>query len=180
MKDVQARAEAADASATFRVVAACYEGYLEALDEMGLYDDAQVFRWATEQVTETPAPSVSQSVVAVCDAVDLPERACAFLRAVRASCRAFYRIGRPEPETPPLQTAAAHFADAAPPPSGRAPDDSDRSLHVRRAVGAGNEVDAVFRDLLEAEVPLDDVEIAVAGEQPYVSQIGRASCRERV
>ena len=171
LKDVEARAEAAGASATFRVVAACYEGYLEALDETGLYDDAQVFRWATEQVTETAAPSVSQSVVAVCDAVDLPERACAFLRAVRASCRAFYRIGRPEPEDPPLQTAAARFADAAPPSPDRVPDESDCSLHVRRAVGASNEVDAVFRDLLEAEVPLDDVEIAVAGEQPYVSLI---------
>ena len=168
--DVQARAEDPDASATFRVVAACYDGYLDTLDAKNLYDDAEVFRWAAEQVKEG-APSVSQTVVAVCDEVDLPERACQFVRVVRDRCRSFVRIGRPAPDDPPPQTAAAHFADVAPPDAVDPPEEDDRSVHTCRAVGAGNEVDAVFRDLLADDVPLDEVEIAVAGERPYVSLI---------
>jgi len=170
LDDVQARAESPDASATFRVVAACYSGYLEALDENELYDDAHVFRWAAEAVTAGRAPSVAPPVVAVCDAVDLPERAGQFVRAVRNACRDFVRLGRPKPEDPPPQTAAARFADV-PVPETDAPRSGDRSVRTCRAVGAGNEVDAVFRAILNEEVPLDEVEIAVAGERPYVSLI---------
>ena len=173
-EDLQARAEAPDASATFRVVAACYERYLQALADDGLYDDAQVFRWAAERV-RAGVPSVEQSVVAVSDAVDLPERAYAFLRAVQNACAQFYRLGAPAPHDAPPQTAAARFATAAVPSADRAdpkpdrPVREERALRLRRAVGARNEVDAVFRDVLAADVPLDEVEIAVAGEQPYVS-----------
>jgi RecB family exonuclease len=174
LQDVQARAEAPDASATFRVVAACYERYLQALADDGLYDDAQVFRWAAERV-RAGVPSVEQSVVAVSDAVDLPERAYAFLRAVQNACAQFYRLGAPAPHDAPPQTAAARCATAAVPPADRAaskpdgPTRKERDVRLRRAVGARNEVDALFRDVLAADVPLDEVEIAVAGEQPYVS-----------
>ena len=168
LAEVQERAEAEAASATFRVVAASYEGYLEALDTNHLYDDAHVFRWATELVRDGAFPAVGTSVVAVCDAVDLPGEAHQFLSAVRSGARAFYRIGRSRLGAPPPQTAAARFGDVAPPSTGET-DGAVPPVHVRRAVGSGKEVDAVVRDLLNAEVPLDEVEIAVAGEQPYVS-----------
>lgn len=174
LQDVQARAEAPDASATFRVVAACYERYLQALADDGLYDDAQVFRWAAERV-RAGVPSVEQSVVAVSDAVDLSERAYNFLRAVQNACAQFYRLGAPAPHDAPPQTAAARCATAAVPSADRAaskpdgPTRKERDVRLRRAVGARNEVDALFRDVLAADVPLDEVEIAVAGEQPYVS-----------
>nr|WP_279323334.1 PD-(D/E)XK nuclease family protein [Salinibacter grassmerensis] len=177
LADVQQRAETEDASATFRVVADCYEGYLDALDANDLYDDAQVFRWATGCVREEASPAVETSVVAVCDAVDLPEEAQKFLRAVRSEAEAFYRIGRPQSKAPPPQTAAARFADAPLPP-GEKENETVQEVHVRRAVGSAKEVDALVRDLLDADVPFDEVEIAVAGEQPYVSLI--ADRAERV
>ena len=171
LEDVQARVEADDVSATFRVVADCYEGYLDALRANDLYDDAHVFRWATERVREAPPPTLAQSIVAVCDAVDLPGRAHAFVSAVQAACQEFFRIGRPTPESPPPQSAAAHFADVAPPSVEPGPEEAGGDVNVCRAVGSGQEVDAVFRDILTDDVPLDDVEIAVAGEQPYTSLI---------
>ncbi len=180
LSDVQARAEAPDASATFRVAAACYDGYLEALDAAGLYDDAQVFRWAAERVRQTAPPVLAHSVVAVCDEVDLPERAGRFLSAVRDVCRDFYRIGRRAPEDAPPQTAAARFEEVAPPRADTVSEAPARSVRTRRAVGAANEVDAVFRDLLEDDVPLDEVEIAVAGERPYVSLIADRAARMEV
>lgn len=171
LSDVQARAEASDASATFRVVAACYESYLQTLDEDGLYDDAQVFRWATEELQDPAASALTQSVVAVCDGVDLPERAAQFVGAVRTACRDFFRLGQRSSGDAPPQTAAARFARVSRPDGEASDEDAERAVRTCRAVGAGNEVDAVFRDLLEAEVPLDEVEIAVAGERPYVSLI---------
>ena len=176
LADVQARAQTEDASATFRVVADCYEGYLDALDAHGLYDDAQVLRWAAESVREATPPAVEASVVAVCDAVDLPEEAHQFVRAVRAGAEAFYRIGRPQPEAPPPQTAAARFVDAPLPP-GETENGTVQEVHLRRAVGSAKEVDALVRDLLDADVPFDEVEIAVAGEQPYVSLIADRAAR---
>lgn len=169
--DVQARAEAPEVSATFRIVAACYDGYLTALDEERLYDDAQVFQWAAEQVQNSDAPPVVQSVLAVCDGVDLSERAFEFLRAVRASCLDFYRIGRAAPNDSPPQTAAARFSEAGIPEPDAPQNEETCAVHTCRAVGGSTEVDAMLRDVLDEEVPLDDVEIAVAGERPYVSLI---------
>lgn len=169
--DVQSRAESDEASATFRVVAECYEGYLNALDAHNLYDDAQVFRWATEIVQEETPPAVASSVVAVCDAVELPERPYHFLHAVRSVAGAFYRIRHSHSETPPPQTAAARFGDVAPPATAENRDGTTTEVNVRRAVGSAKEVDAVLRDVLDSGRPLDEVEIAVAGEQPYVSLI---------
>ncbi len=179
LENVKARAEAADASATFRVVAACYEDYLDALSEKDLYDDAQLFRWATERA-RAGASSVAHAVVAIGDAVDLPERAYDFVRAVQSACAHFYRVGRPSPSNAPPQTAAARFSTVAPPPVNDDPDPKDREVHLSRAVGARNEVDTVFRDLLTAEEPLDAVEIAVAGEDPYVSLIATRAAQADV
>ncbi len=168
-EDVLERAEAPEASATFRVVAACYGDYLETLEVEELYDDAQVFRWAAEHVRENGAPILARSVVAVCDEVDLPGRAAQFVREVRGTSREFVRLGQHPPDGAPPQTAAAHFSEVVPPKANGFSERHDPEVHTCRAVGAANEVDAVFRDLLEADVPLDDVEIAFAGERPYVS-----------
>ena len=166
---VRRRAASDDASVTFRLVAACYDPYLDLLDREALYDDAMVFRWATERVRTTPVPRVTEAVVAVCDGVDLPPVAHAFLDAVRMHCRAFYRVGASDPTGAPPQTAADRFPDAARPPVSEAP----AAVHVQtcRAVGATNEVKAAVRDLLDRDAPLDDVEIAVAGDRPYLSLI---------
>jgi len=177
LEDVRARAEAHDVSATFRVVAACYEGYLEALDANSLYDDAHVLRWATRRVQEDPAPTLGRTVVAVCDAVDLPGRAYQFLSAVQSACHRFFRVGGAAPEDAPPQTAAAHFAEVTPPSVESDTQAVEEDVHVCRAVGSGREVDAVFRDLLADEVDFDEVEIAVAGEQPYVALIADRAAR---
>jgi len=177
---VRERAESEGASLTFRLVAACYERYLETLDREDLYDDATVFQWAAERVRATAVPSAAQSVVAIVDTTDLPEAAYRFVEAVREACAAFYRIGDAQPEDAPPQTAADRFPEAErPPTSGRdGPTDKPArqtpgraAVDTCRAVGATNEVKAVFRDIVEQDAPLDDVEIAVPSEQPYLSLI---------
>jgi len=177
LDDVQERAQSPEVSATFRVVAACYDEYLETLGEEALYDDAQVFAWATERVRKGNVPAISQSVVAVCDAVDLPPRASQFMRAVRSECLAFFRLGRSHPQDAPRQTAAALFPEVPPPETEHSP---PATVRTRRAAGAVNEVKAVFRDVLADGVPLDEVEIAFAGEQPYVSLIADQADRTGV
>lgn len=168
---VRTRAQSPEASATFGLVADCYERYLEALSEEGFRDDAQVFRWATEHVEERTAPEVRQSVVAVADEVKLPELAYRFLQAVRSACAAFYRIGTPDPDGAPAHVAAALFSEASTPGPSEDSSPTAPEVHTGRAVGAANEVKAVFRDLLDREAPLDEVEIAFTGERAYLSRI---------
>ncbi|MFP4227977.1 MAG: PD-(D/E)XK nuclease family protein [Salinivenus sp.] len=161
---------AADPSSpsTVPAVAACYDAYHEVLEEQGLYDDALVFRWAAEAV-RNHSPPVSNAVVAVCDGVDLPGRPFAFVKALREAARDFYRLGDTKGREAPPQTAAGRFAGVAPPHPSEPSPSAAPTWQFRRAVGARAEVQAALRDLLAAEVPFDDVELAFTEPTPYLS-----------
>jgi RecB family exonuclease len=165
---VRKRAADPASPSTFSVVAACYDSYHEVLAEKKLYDDAQVFRWAAEAVVDDPA-LVEDTVVAVCDGVDLPARSFAFVQALRDACDTFYRLGGASPEDAPPQTAAARFGDRRPPVSPNTDAGPDSGWRFRRAVGHRAEVRAALRDLLAADVPFDDVELAFTESAPYLS-----------
>jgi hypothetical protein len=172
------RARAEGASETLGVVARCYDRYHRMLDDHGLYDDAHVFRWATERVRRDPPAVVSDTVYAVAGATELTEQAARFLAALRDRSAAFVRLGTTGAAPPPADAAAARFADAPSPaeespdgPSSGPPADAvvDRPDRFVRAVGARTEVKAVFRDLLRDDVPFDDVTIAFTHSRPYAS-----------
>ena len=175
---VQERAGTPGASETLGVVAACYAQYETVLDEEQRYDDADVYRWATDRVRSGAAPEVQDAAYAVADATTLSEHAAQFLEALRAEGRAFVRLGETGPTRPPVETAAARFSDAewlsaeetGDPsfPPGSSGDDAGPSRFVR-AVGAHREVKAVLRDLLRDDVAFDDATIAYASSTPYAA-----------
>ena len=167
---VRERAADSNAAPAFQVIAACYERYHAYLDENALYDDADVLHWATRRVRETAPQEVEKTVYAVCDGMDLPERAYQWLKALQEGGAGFYRIGEPASEGAPPHTAAALFREAPLPPS------SEKSAEpsiprVRRAVGAENEVRGVLQEILAEGISLDEVEIAYAASQPYLSLV---------
>jgi len=172
---VQDRAERPGAPATLQAVAICYRRYHAHLKDQGLYDDADVFRWATEQIRSGPPPVVSDAVVGICDGVDLSRRSAAFVEALQDASLQFYRLGAPTSLAPPRQTAASRFDTASLPstgpdtPSPRGPDGP--SWQFRRAVGRTAEVEAVLRDILDSDVPFDDVEVAYTDATPYLSRL---------
>lgn len=186
---VQERAKVPEASGTLGVIAACYEGYVQALSEKGLYDDATVYQWAAERVRTGEAPQVTETVYAVAGAVDLPERAFQFLRQLRRRGRAFVRLGGDSATPPPPETAAARFSDVATLeiPTGAEGDNeadlddetseentasagsSDASGRFVRAAGARAEVRAALRNLLEEEVAFEEATIAYTDSRPYAT-----------
>ena len=169
--------------ATLRAVAACYERYRDVLEERDLFDDADVFLWAIEQVERETAGPLSNTVYAVTDALDLPECAYRFVQSLAAVGRHFVRIGG-DVGRAPQRSAAALFADAPVPDAGP---DAAAPIEVRRcvrAVGASNEVRAAVRDLILDATPdaeperdgaphpgdgLGQVEVAYADSRPYLS-----------
>jgi len=169
--DVRERARAEGASQTLGVVARCYARYHRMLDDDGLYDDAHVFRWATERVRRNPPADVSESVYAVVGATELSERAARFLESLRTRAAAFVRLGGTGATPPPAEAAAARFADAPLPDDdgSEIPPGTEAPDRFVRAVGATIEVKAVFRDLLRDDVPFDDATIAFAHSRPYAS-----------
>ncbi len=172
---VQARAEEAAASETLGVIAACYDRYTRVLDDEGLYDDADLYRWAADRVRAGEAPTVPDTVYAVAATADLSEHAAQFLRALYDRAEDFVRLGVDTRSEPPPKTAAARFRDA------RLPDDSQASPSLQRqeqseegdrfvrAVGARREVQAVFRDLLRDDRSFGDAAIAYTQSRPYAS-----------
>lgn len=171
VKDVRERAAQSAASEALQAVAHAYAAYLAFLDEHSLYDDADVFRWATERVQRGEASEAAHAVFAVCNGTDLPERSYQFLQALREEAPAFYRVGGPRAEGAPSYAAAALFSDASPPAAAEPDSDPAGQRRFRRAVGAYNEVRALFRDVLNDEVPLDEAEIAYTEGDPYLSLI---------
>ena len=166
------RERAADPAAppTFPAVAACYDGYHDLLAEKNLYDDAQLFRWAAEEVQDRPA-LVENTVVAVCDGVELPGRPFAFVQALRTASSAFYRIGNRAGGEAPPQVAAGRFGGQRPPLSNSSEAPTEENWTFRRAVGHRAEVQSALRDILEADVPFDEVELAFTESRPYLSLI---------
>jgi len=168
--DVRERVQEEGASETLGVVAWCYDHYHRLLDADALYDDAHVFRWATQRVWQDPPADVGETVYAVAGATELSERAAHFVEALRAQAAGVVRLGPTGVLPPPAEAAAARFADV-PPPDGNAsgPSDAEGPDRFVRAVGATTEVKAVFRDLLRDDVPFDDATIAFAHSRPYAS-----------
>jgi RecB family exonuclease len=169
-----------DASDTLGVIAACYEDYVQELDEDGLYDDASVYQWATERIRSGNVPQVSETIYAVASATDLSEHAYQFIRALGKGGQELVRLGVADRTEPPPETAAARFSEARVPDVHSAPhptngdatsnrDRPDAPDQFVRAVGARGEVRAVLRDLLEEETALGDAVIAYADSRPYVT-----------
>jgi len=200
-ESVQRRAQAEDASDTLAAVGACYARYVEILEERQLYDDADLFMWAIEQVERGAVGTVDHTVYGVTDATELSECAYRFVDLLRRSGRRFVRLGSPSPHPAPALSAASLFsgaeylgpaAETRDGPLGTVSDQREacglRPQRFVRAVGAPQEVKTAVRDLLaDASSPaqpstadwtdagdvhgLDDAELAYTDRQPYLSLI---------
>ncbi|WP_103027186.1 PD-(D/E)XK nuclease family protein [Salinibacter altiplanensis] len=183
---VRERADGTDSSDTLNVVASCYRSYTQELEEEELFDDATVYRWATERLQSETPPGISETVYAVPGAVELSEHAFQFLRELQKEGHSFAQLGITDQSQPPLQTAADRFEDDSvlggrlssngeeglkTGNSNGAPESDALSSEDRfiRAVGARSEVRAVFRSILEGEVAFEDVTIAYADSRPYAT-----------
>jgi RecB family exonuclease len=158
------------------VVAQCYAAYEEALEDEQLYDDADVLGWGCEALEGEPPAEAAETVFAVIGEAELSDCETDFLHALRATGRAFYRIGADgsPSDAVPERFAAARFSEASLPaeaPGGHVQTAQSTGgvevTGVCRAVGAGNEVRAAFQEILAAGHLFDDVEIALAQRSPY-------------
>jgi len=163
---------------TLRIVAACYASYLDALDDEGLYDDADVFRWARHRVAGEERgvpPDVPNTVYAVANALPVSGAEARFLDALQSAGRDFVRIGARSSSPPPPDRVAHRCPGVrlveAPGSNGHDAQDRPGRPSFTRAVGAVNEVDAAFRDILRADVPFGDVAIAYVNAEPYATLI---------
>ena len=161
-ESVQRRAQADDASDTLAAVGACYERYVEILEERELYDDADLFMWAIEQVERGAGGPVDHTVYGVTDATEFSECAYRFVDLLRQSGRRFVRLGSPAPHPAPALSGAAMFPDAeylgpaaesGPLSFGAARNRQEAPAGLRaqrfvRAVGASQEVKTAIRDLV--------------------------------
>jgi len=168
-------AQEPDTANTLRIVATCYESYLEALDENKLYDDADIFRWARQSVEGGEAFDVENTVYAVANALQVRGEEARFLKALESAGHAFVRVGGTSMESPPDRCqhlfADAPVVDLKPPSAPDARSDSGPHASFTRAIGAANEVDAVLRDILQGDAPLRDATIAYMSTEPYATLI---------
>ncbi|MFB6272400.1 MAG: PD-(D/E)XK nuclease family protein [Salinibacter sp.] len=177
--DLRRRAEAAETAdgGLLPLLAATYERYEEALETHSFYDEADLFDAATEAVTSGDIP-VDDIVFAACGETGCHERALRLLRTLRERGAAFYRIGASDGAAIPDTCAAALLEDA---PDGREDDERvspgetgafrDGGGTCRTAVGPTREVRGAFREILRADVPLDEVEIAYTSSTPYLTRL---------
>ena len=168
-------AQEPDTADTLRIVATCYESYLEALDEHELYDDADIFRWARERVEGGGAFDVENTVYAVSNALQVSGEEARFLKALESAGRAFLRVGATSVDSPPDRCQYifkdAPTVDVESPKTSAATSDSNARTSFTRAIGATNEVDAVLRDILQSDAPLGDATIAYVSSEPYATLI---------
>ncbi len=171
VQEIKERVEEAGSSQTLGVISACYEYYVQELEEKKLYDDADVYQWATERVTSGNAPQVSGTVYGALGAADLSEHAFQFLSVLRNRGLDFVRLGSKTRLEPPPETAAARFEGTrslAPQEAHSSNEEGGLDRFVR-AVGAKGEVRSALRNLLRDEVAFGNAVIAYTDSQPYAS-----------
>jgi len=164
------------------ILAATYERYERALEEHDFFDEADLFDTAIQAVASGEA-AVDTTVFAACGETNCHEQALRLLRALRARGRSFYQIGAADGAAVPDACAAALLEKpqdggggerTAPGETGTFPCDD---LSCRRAVGATREVRGAFREVLRADVPLDEVEIAYTSSTPYLTRLADEAAR---
>jgi len=168
---VRERAERSGASASLRAVSSCYERYCDHLNANDLYDDADLFRWAETRLRESDTGVCSDTVVGISDGIELSELEATFIEAVLETCRAFYRIGRAEPDGAPPQTVGPRFESVGVPTFSDETEPPAADWTFRRVVGRNTEVETVLRDILDADVSFDEVEIAYTESTPYLARL---------
>ncbi len=153
---------------TMQIVADGYEAYVDVLSRQNFFDDATLFEWAEERVRSGQAPGVEDTVFVLLNTVDLPQRAYRFVDALRKHGAAFVRTGASAPHRAPRECAMMRFPDVdvhAP----AEPEPENPPTSFVRAVGALSEADAVMRDILNDNVPFDDITVAYTTSSPYAS-----------
>lgn len=151
------------------------------LTESRQFDDAQLFAFALERNGQSPVEP--DAVFLILDETMLSGLAADFFSKVTGD-RPLFRIGRP-PQTYgislPAQSAGRRLAKTEIPeadagrvaPGGliftRAENADWSSVDTIESLGAENEIRAVLRRIVHREQPLDQVEIAYAAPDPYLS-----------
>lgn len=174
--EVRHRADVAEAAGLLPILAATYERYEKALETHSFYDEADLFEAAREAVIAGET-AVGRTVFAACGETDCHERALHLLRALQTRGRSFYRIGAADGTGVPDTCAVALLKesedekDAERIDPGEAGSFYDGELTCRRAIGPTREVRGAFREILQADVPLDEVEIAYTSSTPYLPRL---------
>ncbi len=149
-------------AARLKSLADLYRTYGEALAQRRRYDQALLFAEAMG------LEGISKGVFAVLGETMLPELAARFVQ--RCIGTGGYRLHWDTAfSTPPAQSAGARFSalKRLPVPGSQA--ESGPPLRIWQATGAEAELRAVLRDVLRNRIPVDQVELVYAAEQPYLS-----------
>ena len=148
--------------------AAAYGAFEHLLAARQFADDAVLLDEATAHITEGTL-TVDHHAVAVLDELETPRRVQMLLAALQTHASAFYRIGAADPHAVPAACAGHVFASAPalPAPNGSATNGHRPKVTTIAAVGAAEEVRAVWRTILQEGIPLDAVEIACSDVERY-------------
>lgn len=180
--DVRRRADATDsAGGLLPILTAAYERYEQELDEHAFYDETDLFDEAIRAVASGES-SVGATVFAACGETECHEQALRLLRVLRDHGKAFYQLETPASAPAPDTCAAALLqrpdsrqGENEPLVERIAPGETgafrNDTLTFRRAVGPTREVRGAFRAILQARVPLDEVEIAYTASTPYLTRL---------
>lgn len=148
-----------------------YRAYCAAFERDQLYDNAVLYRRASEHLNPATRPVHH----AILDETPLPK--LAFLYVQKRSHGQIWRIGR-ERAGAPSHSAAVRFAEVPLPDvkgdigaggtSELRPADAAR-IRLCETVGTETEIRAVLREIRSNAIPLDAVEIAYTAQTPYLS-----------
>jgi hypothetical protein len=160
--------------------AAAYSEFVRLLVTRQFADDAVLLEKATIYITDGTL-TVDGYAVAVLDEVETPRRVQMLLEALQTHAAAFYRIGTPEPQNVPVGFAGRTFGDApvVPATNGSHANGQGPQVKATAAVGAAEEVRAVWRTILQKGLALDAVEIACSDVERYLPLIEGEAARIR-
>ncbi len=164
------RAESRSESGSLPLLAETYQLYAEALEEHDLCDDATLFQEAVQIAEDKIAEDkngTGETVYAVFGETELHECALKLVRTLRSAGKAFHTLGS-KSQDPPETTAAFAFQDDLGDEEEESPFDTG-VLELHRAAGPLREARAVFRNILNNNQRLDEVEIAYTSSRPYLT-----------